>query len=137
MKPTQLSGFEIAMLKNHVQSGYDVLKHIHFPWPVAQTVLQHHERLDGSGYPNGLKGDSISGDARILAVADSMDAMAGARPYRPAFSIDESLQTLEAGRDTMYDRRAVNACTKLFREDNYSFPSAQDLAHAPERNRHL
>lgn len=137
MKPTKLNSFEIAMLRNHVQAGYDVLKHIHFPWPVAQIVLQHHERLDGSGYPNGLKGDSISEDARILSVADTMDAMAGARPYRAAFSVEQALQTLEAGIGTLYDARMVNACIKIFREDHYTFPALRDIDNATTISKHL
>jgi PAS domain S-box-containing protein/putative nucleotidyltransferase with HDIG domain len=137
MKPTKLNNFEVAMLRNHVQAGFDVLKHIHFPWPVAQIVLQHHERLDGSGYPNGLKGDSISDDARILAVADTMDAMAGLRPYRAAFSVDDALQTLEAGIGTLYDARMVHACTKLFKQDNYTFPPLRNIDDAPTISKHL
>jgi len=137
MKPTKLNNFEVAMLRNHVQAGFDVLKHIHFPWPVAQIVLQHHERLDGSGYPNGLKGDSISDDARILAVADTMDAMAGLRPYRAAFSVDEALQTLEAGIGTLYDARMVHACAKLFKQDNYTFPPLRNIDDAPTISKHL
>ena len=137
MKPTKLNSFEIAMLRNHVQAGYDVLKHIHFPWPVAQIVLQHHERLDGSGYPNALKGDSISDDARILAVADTMDAMVGVRPYRSAFSVDEALETLQLGTDHLYDKRMVNACVKVFREDHYAFPPIQNIDDASKINKHL
>jgi PAS domain S-box-containing protein/putative nucleotidyltransferase with HDIG domain len=137
MKPTKLNSFEVAMLRNHVQAGYDVLKHIHFPWPVAQAVLQHHERLDGSGYPNGLKGDSISDDARILAVADTVDAMVGVRPYRSAFSLDEAFETLEAARDTLYDSRVVNACFKIFREDHYTLPPVRNTDHGPAVSNHL
>jgi putative nucleotidyltransferase with HDIG domain len=137
MKPTKLTSFEIAMLRNHVQAGYDVLKHVHFPWPVAQIVLQHHERLDGSGYPNSLKGDSISDDARILAVADTVDAMVGARPYRAAFSIDEALHTLEAGIGTMYDERMVKACVKVFKENHYTFPPVRNLDDVPVLSKHL
>jgi len=137
MKPTKLNSFEVAMLRNHVQAGYDVLKHIHFPWPVAQIVLQHHERLDGSGYPNSLKGDSISNDARILAVADTMDAMIGDRPYRRAFSQEEALHTLEDGAETLYDSRIVKACLKIFREDNYVFPVQRLVEHVPTITNHL
>jgi PAS domain S-box-containing protein len=137
MKPTKLNTFEIAMLRNHVQAGYDVLKHIHFPWPVAGIVLQHHERLDGSGYPNGLKGDSISDDARILAVADTLDAMAGARPYRAAFSIDDALQTLETGIGSLYDERMVRACVKIFKKDHYTLPTMKNIDDAPILNKHL
>lgn len=137
MKPTKLNTFEIAMLRNHVQAGYDVLKHIHFPWPVAGIVLQHHERLDGSGYPNGLKGDSISDDARILAVADTIDAMVGARPYRAAFSIDGALQTIEAGIGTLYDESVVRVCIKIFKEDHYTLPAMRNIDDAPILNKHL
>jgi len=137
MKPTKLNSFEIAMLRNHVQAGYDVLKHIHFPWPVAQIVLQHHERLDGTGYPNGLKGDSISDDARILAVADTMDAMAGSRPYRAAFSIEEALNTLESGVGNLFDERMVKACVKIFKEDNYTIPPMRNIDDVPILNKHL
>lgn len=137
MKPTKLNAFEVAMLRNHVQAGYDVLKHIHFPWPVAQIVLQHHERLDGSGYPNALKGDSISDDARILAVADTMDAMVGTRPYRAAFSIDEALDTLHFGVERLYDKRVVNACIKVFKADHYTFPPLPNIDDVSTLNKHL
>jgi PAS domain S-box-containing protein/putative nucleotidyltransferase with HDIG domain len=137
MKPTQLNAFEIAMLKNHVQAGYDVLKHIHFPWPVAQIVLQHHERIDGTGYPNGLKGDSISDDARILAVADTVDAMAGARPYRTAFTIDEALDTLLAGAGTIYDTKVVDVCVRVFKVNRYTFPPTKYTDDVPISNKHL
>jgi len=137
MKPTKLTGFEIAMLRNHVQAGYDVLKHIHFPWPVAQIVLQHHERLNGSGYPNGLKGDSISDDARILAVADTVDAMVGSRPYRNAFSLKEAFATIESGSTTLFDPLVVNACLKIFQEDHYTLPSQRYFDHGPAASNHL
>ncbi len=137
MKPTKLSHFEVEMLRNHVQSGYDLLKNIHFPWPVAQIVLQHHERLDGSGYPNSLKGDSISDDARILAVADTVDAMVGARPYRIAFSLDEAFETLDAESKTKYDPRMVKACIKIFKEDNYLLPPLKNFIDRPAISNHL
>ncbi|MDX2095836.1 MAG: HD domain-containing phosphohydrolase [Alphaproteobacteria bacterium] len=120
-KPTKLNSFETEMLKNHVQAGYDILKHIHFPWPVAQIVLQHHERLDGSGYPNGLKGDSICEEARIIAIADCVEAMAGDRPYRTAPGMDAALEMLEADRGILFDFAAAQACLKLFREEHYAF----------------
>jgi len=137
MKPTKLNSFEVAMLRNHVQAGFDVLKHIHFPWPVAQAVLQHHERLDGSGYPNSLKGDSISDDARILAVADTLDAMVGSRPYRNAFSLDEAFELLEAGCGSLYDQKVVKACFKLFREDHYEFPKNRGVENVLAITNHL
>ena len=137
MKPTKLTSFEVAMLRSHVQSGYDVLKHIHFPWPVAQIVLQHHERLDGSGYPNGLKGDSISDDARILAVADTVDAMVGLRPYRNAFTLEQAFETIESGSSTLYDPVVVKACLKIFRDDNYTLPVMRNFEHVPAISNHL
>jgi HD-GYP domain-containing protein (c-di-GMP phosphodiesterase class II) len=137
MKPTKLTSFEVAMLRNHVQAGYDVLKHIHFPWPVAQAVLQHHERLDGSGYPNGLKGDSISDDGRILAVADTVDAMVGARPYRNAFALEVAFDTLKAGCGTLYDARVVAACIKIFEQDHYTLPELRNFDRGPPISNHL
>ncbi len=137
MKPTKLTSFEVAMLRNHVQAGYDVLKHIHFPWPVAQAVLQHHERLDGSGYPNGLKGDSISDDGRILAVADTVDAMVGARPYRNAFTLEVAFDTLQAGCGTLYDARVVAACIKIFEQDHYALPELRNFDRGPPISNHL
>ena len=121
-KPTKLHDFEMAMLRNHAQEGYDILNHVHFPWPVAQIALQHHERLDGSGYPNGLKGDSICMEARIVAVADCVEAMAGDRPYRKAVGIDAALKMIEENQGKLFDSEIVQACIKLFREDKYEFP---------------
>jgi PAS domain S-box-containing protein/putative nucleotidyltransferase with HDIG domain len=123
-KPTKLTDFELATLKNHVQAGYDILKNIHFPWPVAQIVLQHHERLDGSGYPNGLKGDSICLEARIIAVADCMEAMSGNRPYRMALGLDAALHMLEDDHGKLFDTKVVQACLELFRKKNYKFAKA-------------
>jgi PAS domain S-box-containing protein/putative nucleotidyltransferase with HDIG domain len=127
-KPTQLNSFEIAMLRNHVQAGFDVLKHIHFPWPVAQTVLQHHERLDGSGYPNGVKGDSICEEAKILAVADTVEAMTSNRPYRFGLGLDVALETIQEGRGTLFDAQVVDACVAVFRENHYQFLELKQLA---------
>jgi PAS domain S-box-containing protein/putative nucleotidyltransferase with HDIG domain len=137
MKPTKLTEFEMAMLRNHVQSGYDLLKNIHFPWPVAQTVLQHHERLDGSGYPNALRGDSICDDARILAVADTVDAMVGSRPYRVALNIDHAFAIIHAGRNTLYDARVVDVCLKLFKEEHYELPPMSNFVDRPILTNHL
>jgi PAS domain S-box-containing protein/putative nucleotidyltransferase with HDIG domain len=120
-KPTGLSSFELAMLRNHVQTGYDILKNIHFPWNIAQIVLEHHERLDGSGYPNGLKGDSICEEARIIAVADVVEAISSDRPYRKSRGIDAALEEITDNSGKLYDSRAVNACLQVFQEDHFEF----------------
>ena len=111
------------LVKQHVQRGYDILKDIAFPWPLATNVWQHHERMDGSGYPQGLKGEQILLGSRILAVADVVEAMASHRPYRPALGIDAALEEIELNRGTLYDQTAVAACIKLFREHAYKFPA--------------
>ncbi len=121
-KPSILSSLEMSLMKIHPQSAYDVLKTIDFPWPVADIVLQHHERMDGSGYPLGLKGDAILLEARILAVADVVEAMSSHRPYRAALGIDVALEEIEHGRGTLYDAAAVDACLRLFRVEKFTFP---------------
>ncbi|MBI4292329.1 MAG: GAF domain-containing protein [Betaproteobacteria bacterium] len=118
-KPGRLSKLEFELIKAHPQSGYDILKGIEFPWPIAQIVLQHHERLDGSGYPQGLKGDAIIFEAKILAVADVVEAMASHRPYRPGLGIDQAIEEIGAGRGSRYDPAVVDACVKLFTEMGY------------------
>ncbi len=122
-KPSALNYFEVDMLRNHVQAGYNIIKHINFPWNVAETVLQHHERLDGTGYPNGVKGDLICIEARIVAVADTIEAMSSDRPYRKGRGIDVSLEEIKIGSGKLFDEDAVEACLTLFKEDNYQFPS--------------
>ncbi len=121
-KPTPLETFEIQALQKHVQTGFDIVKDINFQWPLAQTIYQHHERINGSGYPNQLKGDAIILEARILAVADTVEAMSHNRPYRPSLGLDKALVEIESGKGSLYDDRVVDACLKLFREDNYEFP---------------
>jgi PAS domain S-box-containing protein/putative nucleotidyltransferase with HDIG domain len=121
-KPIPLKSFEIEALHRHAQDGFDIIKEIHFEWPLAQTIYQHHERIDGSGYPNQLKGDSIIMEARILAVADTVEAMSHNRPYRPSLGLDKALAEIEQGKGSLFDERVVDACLKLFREDNYEFP---------------
>src|SRR5690606_15377677 len=101
------------------QAGYDVLKDIEFPWPVAQIALQHHERIDGSGYPKGLKGEDIILEARITAVADVVESMATHRPYRPALGLDKALAEIERGSGSLYDPQVAAACLRLFREKAY------------------
>ncbi len=121
-KPTRLSPIEFAMIKNHAQAGYDILKGVDFPWPLAEVVLQHHERLDGSGYPRQLMGEQIILEARIIAVADVVEAMSSHRPYRPGLGIEAALQEIEKNSGTFYDAQAVAACLRLFREKGYVLP---------------
>ncbi|MBC8492715.1 MAG: GAF domain-containing protein, partial [Chloroflexi bacterium] len=120
-KPGQLSELEWSMIKAHPQVGYDILKTVEFPWPVAQIVLQHHERMDGSGYPQGLSGEELLLEARILAVADVVEAMASHRPYRPALGMDRALEEISQNRGVLYDPEVVDACLKLFIEKAFKF----------------
>jgi putative nucleotidyltransferase with HDIG domain len=120
-KPTRLSPEELALVRTHAEAGYEALRPIQFPWPVAEAVRQHHERLDGSGYPKGLQGDQISLEARILAVADTVEAMATNRPYRHSLGIEAALATVEAEQGLHYDSDAVTACLRLFRQQGYTF----------------
>ena len=122
-KPTRLTDLEFALIKTHPQVGYDILKNIEFPWPIARIVLQHHEKLDGSGYPDGVKGDEILVEARILVVADVVEAMASHRPYRPALGISVALEEISRNRGTLYDSEAAGACLRLFEEGRFSFDS--------------
>ena len=120
-KPGKLAKVEFELIKQHADSGYEILKGIDFPWPIADIVRQHHERLDGSGYPQGLKDGAILPEARILAVADTVEAMASHRPYRPSLGIERALGTIESERGIAYDAAVVGACVKLFREGRFSF----------------
>lgn len=122
-KPARLSKPEFEIIKNHSQVGYDILKSIKFPWPVAQIVLQHHERMDGSGYPNGLLGQEILIEARILGLADIVEAMASHRPYRPTLGIDKALEEISINKGNLYDIEASNACLKIFKEKKFEFKS--------------
>jgi len=115
-KPGQISEIEFNMIKTHPQVGYEIIKNIDFPAQVAQTILQHHERMDGSGYPNGLKGKEIILEARILGVADVVEAMSSHRPYRPALGIDKALQEISENRGILYDPEVVDACLKVFQK---------------------
>jgi HD-GYP domain-containing protein (c-di-GMP phosphodiesterase class II) len=118
-KPTKLTALEFSLIKTHPQSGYDILKDIDFPWPVAKIVLEHHERMNGSGYPNGLTGDNLLMESRILAVADVVESMASHRPYRPSLGIKATLEEIEKNRGTLYDHNVTDACLRLFREKGY------------------
>ena len=120
-KPGPLSTLEYEYIKSHTLSGYELLQGLSFPWPLARMALEHHERADGSGYPRGLKGQQIILEARILAVADTVEAMASHRPYRPAIGIETVLQEIERHAGVLYDTSVANACLKLFREKGYSF----------------
>ena len=121
-KPTRLSEMEFSLVKLHSQSGYDILKNIDFPWPVARMVLEHHERIDGSGYPGGLRGEDVLLESRILAVADVVEAMGSYRAYRPFLGIDAALEEITANRGVTFDPQAVDACVALFREKCYRLP---------------
>ena len=123
-KPTKLSAIEFSLIKEHVRLGYDILKDVKSPWPLAEIVLQHHERMDGSGYPGRLKGEEILIEARILAVADVVEAMASHRPYRPGLGLDAALEEIEQNRGLLYDSHAVDTCLRLFREKGYQIEGA-------------
>ncbi|MEW6185417.1 MAG: PAS domain S-box protein [Thermodesulfobacteriota bacterium] len=120
-KPITLSEIEFKLIQAHPQISYTILKDIDFPWPVAQIVLQHHERIDGSGYPSGLRGNDILLEARILAVADVVEAIASHRPYRPSLGIEKALEEISRERGTLYDHKVVDSCLKLFKEKGYRF----------------
>ncbi|MFW6140755.1 MAG: HD domain-containing phosphohydrolase [Acidobacteriota bacterium] len=120
-KPTQLTKEEFELIKQHPLVGYEILKNIDFPWPVADIVLQHHERLDGSGYPNGLKNGQISIEAKILGVADVVEAMSSHRPYRAGLGKSEALEEIKRNRGILYEPDAVDACVRLITEKGYKF----------------
>ncbi len=118
-RPGKLSDTELELVRTHTSAGSAILGHIDFPWPVAAVALQHHERLDGSGYPEGLAGDQILLEARIMAVADVVEAMSSHRPYRPALGVDAALEEITRGRGSVYDPDAVDACVAVIREDRF------------------
>lgn len=117
--PKKLTNLEFSMIKTHAQSGYDIVKDIEFPWPIARIILEHHERINGSGYPNGLTGDNLLPESRILSIADVVEAMATHRPYRPALGIDAALEEITRNKGVLYDSEAVDACLRLFRKKGY------------------
>ena len=119
-RPGDLKDFEYRVMPAHAQAGHDIVKDIEFDWPVARSILQHHERVDGSGYPQGISGKSILLEARILAVADVVEAMCSDRPYRRGLGLDAALSEVEANAGTMFDRQVVEVCVKLFREKAYT-----------------
>jgi HD-GYP domain-containing protein (c-di-GMP phosphodiesterase class II) len=120
-RPVKLTVAEMELVKCHPRSGFDIVRGIDFPWPVAEMVLQHHERLDGSGYPLGLRGDQVLQGSRILAVADTVEAMSNHRPYRPALGLDLALAEITAGAGLHYDPDVVDACVALFEEGRFGF----------------
>jgi PAS domain S-box-containing protein len=120
-KPTKLTELEYRLIQEHPRQGYEILKNVESPWPLAEMVYQHHERLDGSGYPRHLKGEEILIEARILSVADVVEAMASHRPYRPGLGIAAALEEISRNRGVLYDAQAVDACLRLFTEKGYKF----------------
>jgi len=122
-KPGKLTETEFSLIKEHSKKSYEILKNVESPWPLAEIVYQHHERMDGSGYPRNLKGDAILMEARIMAVADVVEAMASHRPYRPALGVDAALEEIEDNKGTLYDAHVVDVCLRLFREKGYQLQS--------------
>jgi PAS domain S-box-containing protein len=120
-KPGRITDIEFSLIKNHPQIGYNILKATEFPWPIAQIVLQHHERMDGSGYPSGLSGEKILIEARILGLADVVEAISSHRPYRPALGIDKALEEISKKRGILYDPKVVDACLTLFTKKGFKF----------------
>ena len=118
-KPARLTEIEYSLVKDHPKVSFDILKSVEFPWPVADIAYQHHERMDGSGYPQGLKGDEACLEARIVAVADVVEAMASHRPYRPGLGIDKALEEISQNKGQLYDVDAADACLRLFREKGF------------------
>ena len=127
-KPSKLSQSELALIREHAETGYVILNDIDFPWPIAQIVRQHHERLDGSGYPWKLKGDEILIQARILGVADTVDAMISHRPYRAGLGVELALDEIIRNKKVLYDHAVVDACVTLFREEGFDFAHPKDSA---------
>jgi len=120
-RPRRLTPSELSLVQEHVRFSHELLSPIDFPWPIADIVLQHHERLDGSGYPEGLSGDGIRQEARILAVADVVEAISSHRPYRPALGTEAAIVEITEGRGTLYDPDVVDACIRVLRIDGFQF----------------
>lgn len=128
-KPGQLSRTEFSIIQGHPETGYSILKDIDFSWPVADIIRQHHERLDGSGYPASLKGDHILPEARIIAVADTVEAMSSHRPYRPALGIAQAMEVIQGGRGSLFDPSVVDVCVSLFSDGIFAWSEDQDGDH--------
>lgn len=120
-KPGRITDIEFSLIKNHPQDGYDILKRVNFPWPIAQIVLQHHEKINGSGYPRGLKNGEILLEAKIICVADVVEAMSSHRPYRAALGIEKALEEISQNKGILYDPEVVDACLRLFKEKGFKF----------------
>ncbi|MBN1470372.1 MAG: HD domain-containing protein [Syntrophaceae bacterium] len=124
-KPSKLINIEMSMMKEHCKNGYEMLKNVESPWPLAEIVYQHHERINGTGYPRHLKGDEILFEARILSVADVVEAMASHRPYRASLGIEAALDEIEKNRGILYETVVADACLRLFREKNYQLTGVE------------
>jgi HD-GYP domain-containing protein (c-di-GMP phosphodiesterase class II) len=122
-KPTRLSAAEFELVKLHAPNGFDILKVVEFPWPIAAMAQQHHERIDGSGYPAGLRNGEICEGARVLAVSDVIEAMSSHRPYRAALGIRPALEEIERGAGRLYDADVAEAALRLFRDKGYAIPA--------------
>ena len=120
-KPSTLSSVEFQLIQTHPDVGYEILNQIDFPWPLAEIIRQHHERMDGSGYPNGLKNDKILEEAKIISVADVVEAISSHRPYRPAHGIEKALEEIEKNKGILYDKQIVEICLTLFNKKNFKF----------------
>jgi HD-GYP domain-containing protein (c-di-GMP phosphodiesterase class II) len=118
-KPSKLTGKEYSLVKEHARVGFEMFKDVELPWPLAEIIYQHHERMDGSGYPRKLKGDKILMEARVLAVADVVDAMSTQRPYRASLGLDAALEEIEKNKGILYDDAVSDACLRLFRGKGY------------------
>ncbi|MBF0554766.1 MAG: PAS domain S-box protein [Nitrospirae bacterium] len=129
-KPGKLHESEFMLIKNHSYVGFEILSTVDFPWPIDQIVLQHHEKLDGSGYPQGLKGAEILMEARIICVADVVEAMSSHRPYRPSLGIEIALEEIAAGKGIRYDNDVVDACLRLFREEGFALKESPKHNHS-------
>jgi HD-GYP domain-containing protein (c-di-GMP phosphodiesterase class II) len=119
--PGKLIDVEFNLIKNHPRVGYDILKKVDFPWPIAEIVFQHQEKIDGSGYPRGLKSNEICIEAKILGVANVVEAMSSYKSYRPALSIDEALAEISNNKNILFDPEIVDTCNKLFKEKGFKF----------------
>lgn len=136
-KPSRVSAEEFALIKQHTTLGHEIVRQVQYPWPIARMVLEHHERLDGSGYPSGLRDGSICREARILGVADVVEAMMSHRPYRAALGAEAALREIADGRGVRYDAEVVDACTNLFRDDEFSFEASSDAEDRARPADHL
>lgn len=120
-KPSKLNDIEFQLVKTHPEVGYALLKDVEFPWPVADIVLQHHERINGSGYPKRLKGPDIRIEAKIIAIADVVEAISSTRPYRQSLGVEAALEQISKNRGILYDEKAADACLRLFEEKRFKF----------------